>query len=75
MLNEDLLQILEKFGDSIGEPIEVGDVEVVLHVQATFYSDSNIIVLFLRRFKRDAVHNKARKNRLSPADLGGSSSR
>lgn len=72
--NENLVQILGRVGDRLGEPIEAGDIEVVHRVQAKGSSDSNVIVQFLRRSKRNAVLDKARKKRLSAADLGAGSS-
>ncbi|XP_075526574.1 uncharacterized protein LOC142558310 [Dermacentor variabilis] len=68
---ENLLELIGKIGDKIGEPILPTDVELCHRVSVPGGSmNMNAIVQFARRQKRDAVLEKARKKRITCKDLG-----
>nr|XP_050031732.1 uncharacterized protein LOC126527937 [Dermacentor andersoni] len=68
--SENLSAILKKIGDVVSEPISENDVEICHRVPTRDSGQSNIVVQFRSRSKRDAVLNKTRKKRLSATDLG-----
>ncbi|KAH7959018.1 hypothetical protein HPB49_007327 [Dermacentor silvarum] len=66
-----LTEIMSKIGNTIGEDITAADIEVCHRVAVPGNpSAKNIIVQFVHRQKRNAVLNKARKNRFSCEVLG-----
>lgn len=67
---ENLCTILEKVGELVGEPITENDVEICHRVPTRDSGQSNIVVQFRDRLKREAVLNKTRKKRMSSTDLG-----
>lgn len=67
---ESLPNILDVIGRAVEEPITTDDVEICHRVPCKDTSQSNIIVQFRSRTKRNQVLEKARKKRLSTADLG-----
>lgn len=75
--NENLVNVLGKVGEALGEPINEQDIEVCHRVpvrnsgtDGTDGSNQNIVVVFNRRSKRDAVVEKARKTRFTTTELG-----
>ncbi|KAH7945741.1 hypothetical protein HPB49_015062 [Dermacentor silvarum] len=68
--NENLVEVLKKIGEVVGEPIARGDIEVCHRVRTKKENQTNIIVQFQRRDKRDEVLQKSRKKRLTNASLG-----
>lgn len=68
--NESLPDILDIIGRSVEESITADDIEVCHRVPCRGTSQSNIIVQFCSRTKRDSVLEKARKKRLSTTDFG-----
>ncbi|KAH9362837.1 hypothetical protein HPB48_015200 [Haemaphysalis longicornis] len=68
---ESLIEVLSKVGEAIGEPITEQDVEICHRVPVrNDSSDPNIVVVFQRQQKRDAVIRKAQKARFNTEDLG-----
>ncbi|KAK8780934.1 hypothetical protein V5799_017725 [Amblyomma americanum] len=74
---ENLLNVLGKVGVALREPIGEQDIEVSHRVpvrnsgtDGTDGSDQNIVVVFNRQSKRDAVLEKARKTRFTTTELG-----
>lgn len=68
---ENLLEIMEKLGDSVGEPISASDIDVCHRTPVPGNPTiKNTIVQFVHRHKRDAVLAKSRKKRLSCDQLG-----
>lgn len=73
--DENLMQVLNRLGERVGEPIDSNDVEVIHRVpQRKNDTDKNVIVQFVWRTKRDVVLQKSRKLRLSCTDFDVSSS-
>lgn len=68
--NEDLEAVLTQIGGLIGEPIAHADVEVCHRVPTRIAGESNIIIQFVSRRKRDAVLEKAKRRRITSGDLG-----
>lgn len=69
--NEDLAAILQTIGNLIDEPILPCDIDVCHRVPAGNSSSCPLIIAqFKYRSKRDAVIEKARRKRVSTADLG-----
>lgn len=68
--NEDLHQVLETIGESLGEAITARDVDVCHRVPTKTEGVTNIVVQFQRREKRDNVLEKARKKKLTTTVLG-----
>lgn len=68
--DEDLSAILKKLGDVVNEPISSADVDVCHRVPRKDKGCPNIVVQFHSRAKREAVIDKAKKNRISTIDLG-----
>lgn len=68
--DESLPKILQNIGNAIDEPIVQSDVEVCHRIPTKVSTQSNILVQFCSRSKRDAVLEKARKKRLSTSDVG-----
>lgn len=68
---ESLVEVLGKVGNAIGEPITEQDVEICHRVPVrNDAADPNIVVVFQRQAKRDAVIQKAQKARFNTEDLG-----
>lgn len=63
--NEDLEAVLAQIGDLIGEPITPADVEVCHRVPTRITWESNIVIQFVSRRKRDVVLMKAKKKDVS----------
>lgn len=72
--NESVNDLLCKLGTAIGEPIAREDMEACHRVPSRTENKSHIVVQFKSRVKRDNVLKKAKKARLTNADLGISSS-
>lgn len=68
--NEDVTELVSKIGTAIGEPIIAGDVEVCHRVPTREEGKSTVVVQFKSRSKRDAVLEKARKNRIKNSNVG-----
>lgn len=68
--SENAAEILENFGISINEPIAKNDIEIRHSVPTRKAHESNIVIQFFSRAKRDEVLAKARKVRLSTTDIG-----
>ncbi|KAM7281728.1 hypothetical protein ISCGN_005991 [Ixodes scapularis] len=68
--NEQLGTVLTQIGEIIGESITHSDIEVCHRVPTRIAGESNIIVQFLNRRKRDTVLEKAKKRRITSVDLG-----
>lgn len=81
--NENLAQVLTKIGDALGEAITEHDIEACHRVPARSATarsnasghqdssvNSNIVVCFNRRVKRDALMAKAKRTRINSEDLG-----
>lgn len=68
--SENIMGLLGKIGEKIGEPIAPADVEITHRVPIPNSSEKNIVVQFVRRAKRNAVLEKARRNRVKANDLG-----
>lgn len=72
--NESIPGVLKKLGDAVGEAITSADIEVCHRVNTRDKKNTNIIVQFQRRSKRDQVLEKARKKQLTNNHLGLTSS-
>lgn len=71
---ENLAAVLQKIGELIEEPIAEGDVDICHRLPAGKQSACpNAVAQFILRSKRDAVIEKARKKRMTTADLGHAS--
>lgn len=58
-------------GEVLGETTKKEDIEVSHQIPArNSASDPNIVVVFHSRAKRDVVHNKARKHRITTNEIG-----
>lgn len=68
--DENLSHVLVKIGEAIGESISDSDIEVCHRVPTKNASQSNVLVQFLSRSKRDAVLEKAKETRFSTQDIG-----
>lgn len=68
--NEDLNKVLEKIGETLGDPITGSDVDICQRVATKDEGKTNIIVQCQRREKRDKVLQVARKKRLTTTLLG-----
>lgn len=72
--NEDVLSVLSKIGEAIGEPVQGSDIETCHRVPTRNPDRSNIIVQFKSRAKRDLVLKKGKKMRIRNNDIGVSDS-
>lgn len=70
--NENVTETVKTIGDLIGSPIAVNEIEVC-HRVPTRNKESNIIVQFRSRTRRDAVLEAAKKKRITNKDLGSTS--
>lgn len=71
--NENVTDTVRKIGDLIGSPIAADEIEVC-HRVPTRNKESNIIIQFRSRARRDAVLEAAKKKRISNKDLGSTAS-
>lgn len=67
----DLAVALSKIGEVIGEPIDEDDIDICHRVSTQKATEKNIVVRFVRRSKRNAVLDKARKTRGMTAESLG----
>lgn len=67
---ESLSELIATIGNVINEHVTDDDLEIYHRVPTKDSSGGNIVVQFLSRSKRDAFLEKAKKKRLSTADLG-----
>lgn len=67
---ESVSDLLCTLGTIIGEPLSKDDIEACHRVPSRTENKSNIVVQFKSRVKRDRVLKKAKKARLTNADLG-----
>ncbi|KAH8042675.1 hypothetical protein HPB51_025307 [Rhipicephalus microplus] len=67
---ERLTRVVQKIGEAVGESVKEDDIEICHRVTAKDASCPHIVVQFNNRSKRDAVLEKAKKLRLTTADIG-----
>ncbi|XP_040066469.1 uncharacterized protein LOC120840114, partial [Ixodes scapularis] len=68
--HEVLPDLINRLGESIGEPIARSDIAICHRVPTQDATKSNIILQLVSRSKRDAVLDKAKKKRIKNSDLG-----
>ncbi|KAH6946556.1 hypothetical protein HPB50_013971 [Hyalomma asiaticum] len=68
--NENLVEVLQKIGEVVGETVTAEDIDVCHRVRTKQAGQTNIIVQFQRRDKRDQLLQKSRKKRLTNPSLG-----
>lgn len=68
--NEKLESVLAAIGNAVDEPVSESDIEVCHRVPTRDASRHNIVVQFHNRSKRNALLEKARKKRVTTADIG-----
>lgn len=62
--------VLKKIGELIQEPVTEADIDVCHRVPTAKHDQTNIIVRFVRRTKRNAVIGKAKKVKITTTELG-----
>lgn len=62
--------VLKRLGEITQEPLCAADIDTCHKIATPIEGQSNIIVRFVRRHKRQAVLSKARKNRITNEMLG-----
>lgn len=67
---QDAHEIILKMSEIVGEPVCEDDIDVCHRVPTAKQNESNIIVRFVRREKRNAFLAKAKKMRITTAELG-----
>ncbi|KAH9379085.1 hypothetical protein HPB48_020136 [Haemaphysalis longicornis] len=68
--NEDVTYLVSKLGVAIGEPISADNIEVCHPLLTPEEGQSNDVVQFKSRSKRDVVPEKAQKNRIKISNVG-----
>nr|XP_037270224.1 uncharacterized protein LOC119161815 [Rhipicephalus microplus]XP_037290586.1 uncharacterized protein LOC119185823 [Rhipicephalus microplus] len=69
-LDSEPISVVTKIGELIKEDIEKHDIDVCHRVPTARHDQSNIIVRFVRRDKRNAILAKSKKTRLDTKMLG-----
>lgn len=67
---EQLTKVVQKIGEAVGESVREDDIEICHRVTTKDGSCPHIVVQFNSRSKRDAVLEKAKKTRLTTANIG-----
>ncbi|KAH9377887.1 hypothetical protein HPB48_021172 [Haemaphysalis longicornis] len=62
--------MLKKIGQIIAEPVDDNDIDICHKVPTAKHNETNIVVRFVRRQKRNDFLAKARKARIATNDLG-----
>lgn len=63
--SENIVSIVQKIGEVVGEPLSPTDIDVCHRVPTKNASNTNIVVQFQRREKREKFLEKARKKRIT----------
>lgn len=69
-LDGEPVAVLKKIGELIQEPVTEADIDVCHRVPTAKHDQTNIIVRFVRRTKRNAVIGKAKKVKITTTELG-----
>lgn len=69
-LDGEPVAVLEKIGEIIQEPVTEADIDVCHRVPTAKHDQTNIIVRFVRRTKRNAFLGKAKRVKISATQLG-----
>lgn len=68
------LVVVKQIGELIKEEVSEADIDICHRVPTARHDEANIIVRFVRRTKRNAFLNKAKKSRMDTITLGFQSS-